>query len=260
MQYEKPFVAISGVDQCGKTLQSRLLSWVLAPTLWLHFPDYHHWSGQIIDSILHSKSFNLYQDPNGFSQTFAENKDPYVFQMLQAISRQHRKAEMVTALAEGRSVVCDRFSVEGICYGLADGCKLEWLAQMENLYLKPDVTIILHENRRFRRTDGVPDLNERCDDYQAKVRELYLAVQQLWPERFTSLYFDPLPEGDYNRVLYAWDRHVKIVQAMNLRLGTEYLPLNPENMRGLMEETGCPPGELPANSMDIRIPQLGETR
>ena len=71
-------------------------------------------------------------------------------------------------------VLCDRYSSDGLVYGLAGGCDRNWLDKLRSTDLREDLTIcLLGKGRR----DG-GDLYDRDDKLQARVAELYYSLAE----------------------------------------------------------------------------------
>lgn len=74
-----------------------------------------------------------------------------------------------------QTVICDRYVMSGIVYGLADGLDEPWLYQMHSTLPKADLQILLDiDPREAARRRGRPrDANESNFALLDKVRKLY---------------------------------------------------------------------------------------
>lgn len=56
---------------------------------------------------------------------------------------EHIMSVITPALAQGTTVVCDRYSPSTIVYGAAQGIDREWLISMNEHFRRPDATVVL---------------------------------------------------------------------------------------------------------------------
>lgn len=113
--------------------------------------------------------------------------------LLYLASRAQHVTELIRpALAEGKVVVCDRFSDSTLAYqGIARGLGLEEMKELDSFAtggLVPDLTILLdaepgalEERRSKRRVLDRMELEK--SDFQQKVRNGFLLLAQRYPER-----------------------------------------------------------------------------
>lgn len=113
--------------------------------------------------------------------------------LLYLASRAQHVTELIRpALAEGKVVVCDRFSDSTLAYqGIARGLGLEEIKELDSFAtggLVPDLTILLdaepgalEERRSKRRVLDRMELEK--SDFQQKVRSGFLLLAQKYPER-----------------------------------------------------------------------------
>jgi thymidylate kinase len=154
-------VVITGPDGVGKSTQCRILSQIISPIEVFSFPAIDTTPGMVLKYVLQ----------HGIVQ------DPYLIQRLNALSRLKKREEMLEALTRSL-VLCDRYSSDGLVYGLAGGCDRNWLDKLRSTDLQEDLTICLLG--KGRRNGG--DLYDRDDKLQARVAELYhsLAETEGW--------------------------------------------------------------------------------
>ena len=105
--------------------------------------------------------------------------------MLLAANRWEMEPTLRGWLAEGRTVVLDRFSASNYAYGLANGLPLRWLENLEKGLPEPDLTVIidiLPETSLTRKPKG-RDSYERDLEFLSRVRASYLqlAKNRHWP-------------------------------------------------------------------------------
>lgn len=124
-------VAFEGLDQSGKQTQAELLREVLAaagrPCELLSFPDYRTPIGTEIRHALHGQ------------RDYAAD----VMQLLYVANRYEVKASLDRWLAEGRVILCDRYTASTVAYGEAQGLDPVWLADVQRFLPAADLTILL---------------------------------------------------------------------------------------------------------------------
>ena len=185
------FMVIEGLDGSGKSTQiERLLAYLKHEGIkhqYLHFPRTDEgYYGELVARFLRGDLGPL------------ESVHPYLVALIYAGNR-HDAGEMIaTWLAEGITVVADRYVVSNIAFQCA---KLEssherealrdWILKFEYGYHKiprPDVNIFLDVPFQFTRQklqgersgedrdylNGKKDIHEQDLDFQQKVRQVYL--------------------------------------------------------------------------------------
>ena len=172
-------VTITGPDLVGKETQSKLLNYVLTPSTRVEFPDYTHWSGRIIRSILQEVPFQLKMDWID-ERSYEQDKHPEIFQLLQWINRHASQERLQILLKEGH-VVADRYDVDALGYGLIDGCSLDFLLSMKREAIESDVVVLLM-GRGYEREGEIADINEQDDTFQNNVRAMYTALSTIYPD------------------------------------------------------------------------------
>jgi dTMP kinase len=173
------FVALDGLDGTGKSTQCRLLV---------------EWLTGLGRQVTHCV------DPGGTAvgdqlrQIILHSRDALTVtceSLLFMASRAQLIAEVIRpALEASRDVVSDRFLLANVVYqGYAGGLdpeELWWVGRFSMSGLEPDLTIVLDLDpsaagaRRARPADRIEG---RGDDYQARVREGFLAEARRQPDR-----------------------------------------------------------------------------
>ena len=124
-------IAFEGLDQSGKQTQAEALQGALTAAgrrcELLSFPDYATPVGTEIQRALH-----------GEREYSAD-----VMQLLYITNRYEVKPTIDAWLAEGRIIVCDRYTASSIAYGEAQGLDPAWLADVQRFLPAPDLTILL---------------------------------------------------------------------------------------------------------------------
>jgi len=140
---------------------------------------------------------------------------PMTLQILFAADRSEHVREMEERMESGYNVICDRYILSSVAYGMVD-LDRDWLLRMNSPFPRPDLTIILdlpaetalkRVGKRFSRT-----LFER--------KTLLERIR----ENFLTLHRDIGPE--YNTVVVDADRtpeeiHREIIAVIRERLGIE---------------------------------------
>jgi dTMP kinase len=123
-------IAFEGLDQSGKETQARALRAMFEAqgrdVASQDFPDYTTPVGQEIWKGLHGE------------REFGAD----TMQLLLIANRHERKPLIESWLADGRVVICDRYTASSVAYGEAQGLDPDWLTSVQ-VYLPPAVVTIL---------------------------------------------------------------------------------------------------------------------
>jgi dTMP kinase len=165
-------VALEGIDAVGKRTHSGLLgSWLRSHgvrTGTMSFPDYNTAIGREIKGYL--------QDSRDYPLE--------VGHMLYAVNRWEKKTEIESLLAQSDVLIVNRYYPSNFAYGIANGLKLEWLANLEEGLPKAQLVLVLDApaSELFSRRRRAKDRNERDVAFQEKVRRAYrdLSKQLGW--------------------------------------------------------------------------------
>ena len=178
------FVTLEGGEGCGKSTQasalSRRLARIALPALFTHEPG----GTQLGRSI---RYWLKWKRNAGIS--------PLAEVLLFSASRANLVDETIRpALAEGKVVICDRFSDSTIAYqGYGRGIDLTTVKQacdMATGGLKPDLTILLdipvEDGLARKAVMGTPGdrFEQTAIDFHRRVRQGYLALAAEEPERW----------------------------------------------------------------------------
>ncbi len=167
------FIALEGIDSCGKTIQSQMLYNHMrkrGECLLTAEPTDSGPLGNLIDMLLHGP----------------ERFDPTALQLLYVADRASHVAGTIKPALDGkRTVITSRYFFSTIAYGEATGVDREWLKLMNSRFPLPDRTLIidldpevaLSRKRQQRLEQGMqPDLFERQLDLMKRVRKTYLEL------------------------------------------------------------------------------------
>lgn len=128
-QQRGALICFEGIDHSGKTTHAKLLvdalnAMGIRATL-MRFPDRNTIIGKMINEHL------------------STNKDlePHVAHMLFSANRWEKSAEIRSRIANGETVVLDRYSFSGEAYSVAKGLSVHWCICSERGLPHPDATI-----------------------------------------------------------------------------------------------------------------------
>ena len=177
------FISLEGVEGCGKSTQAKLLAEHIA------YLGY---------------SFVLTREPGGtpiaerIREVLLEPRNTDMTDVTElllylASRSQHVNQLILPALAEGKVVICERFSDATFAYqGYARGFDLSDLERVNKMStggLEPDLTLLLDLKAedglsRKRSDDYIPDrLESESIKFHNKVRKGYLAIARRFPQR-----------------------------------------------------------------------------
>jgi thymidylate kinase len=214
-------LCLTGQDARGKQTQQELLLAAIAPAAGLSFPEYgKHWSAEIMRAVLFEQPF-LLQRSEGPVLEAVQNKEPYIWQALQMINRRARHEDIAGGLKDHHWIM-DRYAIDALAYGLVDGCDPDWLEQMDRLYVPAHLNLIL-KGPAFPRP-GKQDINERRLEFQAAVGAQYDALADAFPDLVEVVNFETeIKPGNIAQSM--WLIHLKIIRAINSRLGSRFIGL-----------------------------------
>ncbi len=192
------FVTIEGPDGAGKTTQVKKIS------------DY-----------LKSRGFKVLvtREPGGtplgeklrevLLTSEGESPVPEAEALIYAASRaQLVKKVIEPALDKGFTILCDRFVDSSLAYqGWARGLGIEELARINRWFLQdiwPDLTIVLDIDpaQSLNRLSGKKDrLESETLDFHRKVREGFLKLKDLYPQRIKIVDAAQNPDAIFKTIL-----------------------------------------------------------
>jgi dTMP kinase len=161
------FIVLEGGDGSGKTTQARALYSALRHEgykVHLTAEPSRSTAGRLIRRrILHGKKTS-----------------PEVEALLFAADRfLHLESEILPALADGKIVVCDRYTYASFAYQGAQGVDSHWLREINRFALKPDLALYLDvpAETGMSRIKRKKSVLERLE-LQRRVRDEYLRLVQ----------------------------------------------------------------------------------
>jgi dTMP kinase len=157
-------IAIEGIDQSGKRLQSGLLARELtrnghSTSVW-SFPDYSTPLGKQLKAYLAGRS----------------HFDYHAAHLLYAANKWEKAQQLRRGIRNGRNIIVNRYTPSNLAYGVAHGLALNWLSSLERGLPKPDVVFVLDIKTQtsFMRKKRRRDFHESDRDYLNRVRRAYI--------------------------------------------------------------------------------------
>lgn len=159
-------IVVEGIDQAGK---QTVCEWLVeelgardVPAVKTGFPDYTTPLGQEIGALMAG----------------TRHFPPQASQLLYAANRWERAADIRGWLAEGQTVVVDRYIASGVAYGAAHGLEMAWMLEVERGLPTANLTLLLDitpEVSMARKTTA-RDAYETRLDLLGRAREAYLTL------------------------------------------------------------------------------------
>ncbi len=179
------FISFEGIDGCGKSTQVKLLNKKMKSmsidSIVVREPGGNAISEDIRGILLNNEFFNM------SSRTEA---------LLMAASRSQLTRDIIIpSLSKGSIIIADRYSDSTLAYqGGGRGIDVEWLISLNKFATyntKPDLTIYLDvevkEGLRRRKIKNLDRLESLGFEFQEKVRNQYIKLVKLFPERIVSI-------------------------------------------------------------------------
>jgi len=160
------FIVLEGIDGCGKSTQSKLLS------KWLKE---------------HGKDVVLTAEPTKneigkfIREVLAGNHevDAKTLALLFTADRyEHLKTLVEPALKEGKIVVSERYYYSTIAYQEAQGVERRWLIEMNKFARKPDITIVLDVDPKLGAGRTTTQEIFEKEEFLTKVRDNYMKFDE----------------------------------------------------------------------------------
>jgi len=163
------FITIGGIDGCGGTTHSRLLyEWLkkkFNKNVILTKEPTDGEIGKILRKYLKDKKSNIRTD----ALLFAADRIEHIENIIKP------------ALNQNMIVISDRYIESSLAYQCAQGLSLNWILEINQGFIKPDLTIILdiEPEIALKRKDYIEDKFENIE-FLKKVRLNYLEQAKLW--------------------------------------------------------------------------------
>ena len=154
------FIVVEGLDRAGKSTQVARLSEKLGAKE-INFPDRTTAIGQMINSYLAQTS----------------DLDDKAIHLLFSANRWECVQSIISTLASGESIVCDRYAFSGIAYSCSKGLPYEWCRAPDIGLPLPDLTVFLDlDADTAAKRGGYGEERYEKQEFQAKVREAFKKV------------------------------------------------------------------------------------
>jgi len=102
-------------------------------------------------------------------------ESPLALQLLFAADRaNHLEREIIPALEQGTNVISDRYFFSSIAYGSLDISDQDWLYQINNQFILPDLTILIKISAKTSQE------RIKSDDYDIKMFDQEEKLQKIW--------------------------------------------------------------------------------
>ena len=179
------FISFEGIDGCGKSTQVKILLERLdqagIDSTLVREPGGTHISEEIREVLLTNRD-----------DTMTDRTET----LLMTASRAQLTHDIIIPSQEkGKFVIADRFADSTLAYqGGGRGLNLDWLIKLNEFAtfgVRPDLTFFIDVTAEVgarRRSTVYPDRLENVGhDFQEKVRNEYLKLVKLFPDRFITL-------------------------------------------------------------------------
>lgn len=184
------FIAIEGIDACGKSTQAKLLSERLNAKMY-RFPDDETPIGKLIRAYL-NREWTLAMAPLECPAadgpevnvdrlvTNVYEADALVFQALHFANRLEKAMEITQTMHTlGQDVVADRYLASAIVYGGAYGLDVDYLIQVQQWLPQPDLNILL-DIRPDLSAERKPGNRDRYEAQPGLMKEVMSRYYKLW--------------------------------------------------------------------------------
>lgn len=171
--YPGKFIVIEGLDGSGKTSQADLLEKFLKKNkkevVRTREQTKDSEAGRKIGRILKKE---ITATPIELQKLFVQDR------------KEHLENQIVPALKNGNFVICERYSFSTIAYGYSDDLDVDLLAEMNDNFLLPDLTIIIDVSpdsciKRIAKRGGNKELFEEKEKL-ARSREVYKKLSSMF--------------------------------------------------------------------------------
>ena len=130
--YSGKFIVIEGLDGSGQSTQAELLRDFFIKknyqVVLTKEPTLDSEAGKRIRKILDKE---IKVSPKELQELMVEDR------------KEHLEKVIIPALKEGKIVISDRYFLSTFAFGSADGLDLEWLIEINNQFLYPDIIFLL---------------------------------------------------------------------------------------------------------------------
>lgn len=171
------FIVFEGLDGSGQSTQAGLLKDFLLEkgneVVLTKEPTLDSESGRKIRKVL-DKELDI--SSKELQELFAQDR------------KEHLENTIIPALKQGKIVISDRYFFSSFAYGAANGLDLEWLIQINNLFLLPNITFLLEVKPEtcIERIEG-RGLEKTLFEKKEKLEKTW-ETYKILPGRFENVY------------------------------------------------------------------------
>lgn len=171
------FIVFEGLDGSGQSTQAGLLKDFLlekgCEVILTKEPTIDSEAGRKIRKILDKK---LDISSKELQELFAQDR------------KEHLENTIIPALKQGKIVISDRYFFSSFAYGTANGLDLEWLIEVNNLFLLPNITFLLEVKPEtcIERIEG-RGLEKTLFEKKEKLEKTW-ETYKILPGRFENVY------------------------------------------------------------------------
>lgn len=176
------FIALEGIDACGKSTQAELLSKKLDAKTF-KFPDKNTPMGSLIYS--HLRGEWRADSDSTLDSAFGGHEPEYVnamvFQALQLSNRMEHASSIECWVRQGKNVVCDRHWASGTVYGHADGIATHYLIGIHETLARPELNVLV-DIPLFVSKERRPDRRDRYEEKDCFLERVINNYRDFWAE------------------------------------------------------------------------------
>ena len=174
------FIAIEGIDACGKSTQIKLLAKSLNASTY-RFPNDDSPTGKLIRAHLHKEWGARSRDGAHLPQ-----EDALMFQCLHFVNRLEMAMEIMQAQHTlKKDIVSDRYVASAIVYGGADGLDVDYLIATQRWLPQPDLNILL-DIPLERSLERRPEREDRYEENKDFLKDVMARYIRLWAHMIES--------------------------------------------------------------------------
>ncbi|KAH6664493.1 thymidylate kinase-domain-containing protein [Halenospora varia] len=207
------FIVMEGLDRAGKTTQVKKLCDSLYEeghnVKTIRFPDRTSPIGKMIDGYLQSKT----------------EMDDHAIHLLFSANRWEKAAWIKEQIAQGYTIVCDRYYYSGMVYSAAKhnpALSLEWARTPDVGLPRPDRVIFLNlDAAEAERRGGYGEEKYEKREMQERVRDLFLNLQSRREEEATDMILFDAGDSVDNVASAIWTEVSQVVNAVEGSSGGE---------------------------------------
>ena len=111
---------------------------------------------------------------------------------------EHLKKEIIPALKQGKTVICDRYALSSLVYQCMDGCTPEFILKINSEIIIPDLTIVLTASEERAKETGIElDRFETGNQSGIELHFLEEGIRKLEKKKWKFSIFSNETEEDF---------------------------------------------------------------